>query len=354
VSEKTTTANTKIVSVIGTRPQLVKAAVVTRAIRDDRRFDEVTVDTGQHYDHEMSALLLADLHDVHESQNLDIHGGTPTEMLARMIDGLGGVLGTECPDLVLVYGDTASTMAGALAASRREIPIAHVEAGLRSYNERMREEQIRVAVDRLADIRFCPTAGSVANLAAEGITDGVHHVGDVMFDAALAARSAVTAAGSDLLARLGVESGGYAVATVHRAETTDDPAQLGAVLDYLREVASEVPVVLPVHPRTRKAVDASARSLDGLIAIPPLGYLDMTRLVTGACAIYTDSGGLQKEAYFHRIPCVTLRPETEWVETIDAGWNRLWTVPDYAPRREITDYGDGNAGGAIRDVLAKW
>lgn len=173
-----------------------------------------------------------------------------------------------------------------------------------------------------------------------------------MYDVALAAQAAIDASASDLLERLGVVRGAYAVATVHRAETTDDPGALGKVLAYLDEVAAETPVVFPVHPRTRHAIDEAGLPTDSLIACPPVGYFDMTRLLCGSRAVYTDSGGLQKEAYFHRVPCVTLRPETEWVETIESGWNRLWTVDDYRPRREITDYGDGQASRKIVDVLA--
>jgi UDP-GlcNAc3NAcA epimerase len=253
---------------------------------------------------------------------------------------------------VLVYGDTNSTLGGAHAASSVGATLAHVEAGLRSFNSRMSEERTRVAVDRISNLLFCPTTTAVANLRAEGITEGVHHVGDVMYDAALLARAAVDATPSDLLDRLGVQSGGYVVATVHRAETTDDPASLDKVLTYLRGIAADVPVVVPVHTRTQQAIAATGASTDGLITCAPLGYIDMTRLVVHAHVVCTDSGGLQKEAYFHRVPCVTMRGETEWVETIDAGWNRLWTTADYQPRREISEYGDGHAGRAIVDVLA--
>ncbi len=342
----------KIVSVIGTRPQLVKAAVVTGALRGDDRFVEVTIDTGQHYDAEMSTLLLHGLGAAHASRNLDLHGGSAHELLGRMIDAVGKAIAEEHPDVVLVYGDTNSTLAGTLAASSLDVPIAHVEAGLRSFNRVMREERNRVLVDHAADILFCPTPTAVSNLAAEGVTASVHHVGDVMYDAALLARAAVDDAPSDLHVRLGVESGRYAVATVHRAETTDDPAELGRVLDYLRNAASDAPIVFPVHPRTQKALDAARLSTEGLIACSPVGYLDMTRLLMHACTVYTDSGGLQKEAYFHRVPCVTIRPQTEWVETVDAGWNRLWSVPEFRPRREISDYGDGHAGNEIIEVLA--
>jgi UDP-GlcNAc3NAcA epimerase len=351
-SSKAGRVGVKVISVIGTRPQLVKAAVVTRALRDDGRFEEVTVDTGQHYDPEMSTLLLDDLPGVRTSRNLGLHGGTSTELLARMVDAIGEVLIAEQPDAVLVYGDTNSTLAGALAASSLKLPLAHVEAGLRSFNRLMSEERTRVLVDHAADLLLCPTTGAVQNLASEGITRGVHHVGDVMYDAVLAARDAVTAQPSDLLDQLGLARAEYAVATIHRAETTDDREALGSALAYLRAVGGG-PVAFPIHPRTRKAIDAAGLTTDGLLTCAPLGYLDMTRLLMQARAVYTDSGGIQKEAYFHRVPCVTLRTETEWGETIDAGWNRLWSSASYQPRHEITDYGNGNAGREIARILAE-
>jgi UDP-GlcNAc3NAcA epimerase len=342
----------KVVSVIGTRPQYVKAAVVTRALRDDGRFDEVTIDTGQHYDDEMSAFLLNDLPDVRPARNLGIHEGAEHEVLARMVDAIGAALAEERPDFVLVYGDTNSTLAGAQAANAHAFGIGHVEAGLRSHNQAMREERNRVLVDHLADLLLCPTMLSVANLAAEHLTEGVHHVGDVMYDAALLVREQVEHRPSDLLDRLGIVAGEYAVATIHRAETTDNVSALQAVVHHLSLVASDMPVVFPVHPRTRDAIRAAGVATDALRTIDPIGYRDMTQLVMNAHIVYTDSGGLQKEAYFHRVPCVTLRSETEWVETIDAGWNRLWTVPYYLPRHEIADFGDGHAGRAIVTALA--
>ncbi|MEX0663504.1 MAG: UDP-N-acetylglucosamine 2-epimerase (non-hydrolyzing) [Acidimicrobiia bacterium] len=334
----------KIVSVIGTRPQYVKAAVVTRALRNDGRFDEVTIDTGQHYDAEMSAFLLDDLPDVQRARNLDIHGGAEHEVLGRMIGSVGDALTEENPDAVLVYGDTNSTLAGALAASTLDVPLGHVEAGLRSYNRSMREERNRVLVDHLSQLLLCPTPTAMENLAREGVEQGLHHVGDVMYDAAIAAHEQVANGGD--------APGAHAVATVHRAENTDDSAMLDKVLGYLRGVAAEHPVVLPLHPRTRKAIDAGRLSTEGLDVREPVSYLEMARLLTTATVVYTDSGGLQKEAYFARVPCVTLRNETEWVETVAAGWNRLWTVAEYEPRREISDYGDGHAGQAIVDALA--
>ncbi|MBM3673225.1 MAG: UDP-N-acetylglucosamine 2-epimerase (non-hydrolyzing) [Actinobacteria bacterium] len=341
-----------IVSVIGTRPQYVKAAVVTRALRSDGRFSEITIDTGQHYDPEMSTLLLDDLPDVQRARNLDIHGDDEHAVMARMTAAIGEVLTDQKPDAVLVYGDTNSTVAGARAAAEQGIAIGHVEAGLRSYNTAMREERNRVEVDGISTLLFCPTHASVENLAKEGITNGVHHVGDVMYDAALTAREQVADMSTTRLPAE-IHEPGSALATVHRAETTDDPARLEKVLAYLHDVAETIPGVLvfPVHPRTRAAIDAAGLSTSNLHVTEPLGYLEITYLLMHVDTVYTDSGGLQKEAYFHRVPCVTLRDETEWVETIDAGWNRLWTVSEYAPRREITEYGDGHAGRAIADVL---
>jgi UDP-GlcNAc3NAcA epimerase len=324
----------------------VKAAVVTRALRDDGRFDEVTIDTGQHYDAEMSAFLLDDLPDVQRARNLDIHGGSEHEVLARMIVAVGDTLVEEQPDAVLVYGDTNSTLAGALAASTLDVPVAHVEAGLRSYNRSMREERNRVVVDHLSELLLCPTPTAVENLTREGIVQGVDHVGDVMYDAAIAARERVVSSAD-------APEAAHAIATVHRAENTDDPAALEKVLGYLRDAAASEPILLPLHPRTRTAIEAAGLSTDGLSVCDPISYLEMARLLMTATIVYTDSGGLQKEAYFARVPCVTLRDETEWVETIAAGWNRLWTVAGYEPRREISDYGDGHAGQAIVEALAQ-
>lgn len=347
-------AAVKIVNVIGTRPQFIKVAVVTRALREDGRFEEVTVDTGQHYDPEMSALLLEKLEGLQPARSLGIHGDSTTANLARMVDELGRFLDQERPDRVLVYGDTNSTLAGALAASILGITIAHVEAGLRSFNRAMAEERNRVVADRLSDLLFCPTTKAVENLDAEGITEGVHHVGDVMHDLALMTGRAIDLTPSTLLDELGVERGQYAVATVHRAETTDDRERLQVVLAWLRDRAREHPVLFPVHPRTRSAALRFGLHFDGLATLPPLGYVSMARLVRNAAIVYTDSGGLQKEAYFHGVQCVTLRNETEWTETVEAGWNRLWTQPEqFGERRPISDYGDGHAARAIVEVLAQ-
>ena len=339
-----------IVSVLGARPQFVKAAAISRVMAKSTALTEIMVHTGQHFDASMSAVFFDELGIPEPAHHLDIHGGRHGEMTGRMLPALEQILLDTQPRAVLVYGDTNTTLAAALAAAKLNIPVAHVEAGLRSFNRRMPEEINRVVTDHVSELLFCPTLASVDNLTDEGVRSGVHHVGDVMYEASLfAARAA--AKSSRVLETLGLRSGEYAVATVHRAENTDDGSALAKVLEFLRERASSQPVVLPLHPRTKQAAARHGLSLNGINTCEPLGYLDMTCLVTGATAVYTDSGGLQKEAYFHSVPCVTLRSETEWVETIACGWNRLWTKETYAPRRQIDDYGSGDAATRIIALL---
>ena len=344
---------THLVTVVGARPQFIKAAPVSRALAEQPGARETMVHTGQHFDPEMSQSFFRELELPEPAHNLGIHGGGHGAMTGRMLEALEPILQTERPDAVLVYGDTNSTLAGALAAAKLNIPVAHVEAGLRSFNRRMPEEINRVLADHVSTLLYCPTGAAVGNLAQEGITAGVAKVGDVMYDATLHA-AARARASSCILERLRLTDGAFALATVHRAENTDDPAVLSQILDYLRSRAGSEPMVLPLHPRTRSAVEGAALSLDGLTVVPPCGYLDMHRLLQGATTVYTDSGGLQKEAYFHRTPCVTLRGETEWVETVACGWNRLWRGPDYRPRRAIDDYGDGTAARRIAAHLTDW
>lgn len=341
----------KIVTVVGARPQFIKAAPVSAALKEVG-LEERIVHTGQHFDAAMSDIFFEELGIAAPAYNLEINSLSHGAMTGRMLEGIEDVLVKEKPDLVLVYGDTNSTLAGALAAAKLQIPIGHVEAGLRSFNRRMPEEINRVVTDHLSAVLFCPTAAAVENLAKEGITKGVEYVGDVMFDATLEATRR-SERRSRILETLALTAKGYAVATIHRAENTDDPQRFAAVFSWLRERALSVPVVLPVHPRTRKLIEARKTETSGLRLIAPLGYLDMARLLHHAQAIFTDSGGIQKEAYFHRVPCVTLREETEWVETIEAGWNRLWTSADYAsPRRDISDYGAGDSARRIARILA--
>jgi UDP-GlcNAc3NAcA epimerase len=342
----------KLVSVVGARPQFVKAFPLSKALAAAPDLHEVIVHTGQHFDPNMSQIFFAELGIVEPHYNLNIHGGAHGEVTGRMLAAVEGVLLAERPDAVLVFGDTNSTLAGALAAAKLNIPVIHVEAGLRSFNRTMPEEINRVVTDHVSHILLCPTTTAVANLAAEGVTRGVHQVGDLMYDATLAATE-LSRLHATLLARLGLQPGGYGVATIHRAENTADQAHLAAVFDFLQGAAWEKPIVLPIHPRTRNAAAELGVATDrpGLRLIEPVGYLDMTQLLHHAAFVATDSGGVQKEAYFHRTPCVTLRSETEWVETVECGWNRLWTVPDYRPRREIYEYGGGDCARRCVDVI---
>lgn len=340
----------RIVTVVGARPQFIKAAPVSRALAVEG-IREHLVHTGQHHDAVMSDVFFTELGLRPPDDHLGIHGGGHGDMTGRMLQALEPVLQRVAPDWVLVYGDTNSTLAGALAAAKLGIAVAHVEAGLRSYNRAMPEEINRVLTDHLSTRLFCPTSVAVENLHKEGLTAGVVHVGDVQFDAVLAL--AARARGeSSILDRLGLAAGGFALATLHRAENTDDPGRLSTLFAYLEECAEARPVVLPLHPRTRAALGKAGVIIRRLRVVDPVGPLDMMRLLDACALVLTDSGGLQKEAYFFGKPCVTLRSETEWVETIDCGWNRLWTVPDYRERRPIPDYGDGHAAERIAQSLA--
>lgn len=343
----------RLLTVVGARPQFVKAMPVSRAIARAAGLSEVLVHTGQHHDAALSDSFFTELGLPQPAENLGIHGGSHGEMTGRMLAALDSVIARVQPDLVIVYGDTNSTLAGALAAAKSGVPVAHVEAGLRVFDRSMPEETNRVVVDHLSRLLFAPTRAAVAHLAREGLVEGVRHVGDVMQDAVLA-MAALPATGESILARLGLAPGAYAVATLHRAATTDSAAALAAAVGYLRQQAKRLPIVLPLHPRTREAAVRFGVDLSGLTIVAPVGPLDMQRLLADCAAVFTDSGGLQKEAYFHRKPCVTLRDDTEWSETVDAGWNRLWTVADYRPRREIDDYGAGDAAERIVQAITRF
>lgn len=342
----------RLVSVVGARPQFIKAFPFSQAVCAHPGFEEILVHTGQHFDAAMSEVFFTELGIPPPRYNLDIHGGGHGAMTGRMLAAIEDVLIAEHPDAVVVYGDTNSTLAGALAAAKLAIPLVHVEAGLRSFNRTMPEEINRVVTDRLSSVLLCPTSVAIENLAREGITDGVHKTGDLMSDATRLA-SALAGTHSNILDRLGILPKSYGVATIHRAENTDHPEMLDRIAAFIAAEARNQPIVLPLHPRTRAAAETAgidfARS--GVVLIDPVGYLDMCRLLNSANIVLTDLGGLQKEAYFHRVPCVTLRNETEWVETVANGWNRLWTVPDYRPRKPIEEYGDGNAAAQILGIL---
>ena len=350
----------KIVTVIGNRPQFVKAAAVSGPLR--AAHDEVLVHTGQHYDDELSTIFVTELGVPRPEVQLGLGGGSNTEQTARMLAALDGVLAEHAPDAVLVYGDTNSTLAGGLAAAQRRIPVAHVEAGMRSFDRAMPEELNRVLTDHLADLLLASSDGAAANLAREGVAGDVEVVGDVMVDVAtlLAPRAR---ADDDPLHAAGVSAGQYVLVTAHRAGNVDDPGRLATLVDLL--LSLQTPVVLPLHPRTRARLhDAGLldRLAAGAIVLPPLGYLAFTSLLTRAQAVLTDSGGVQKEAYLAGVPCVTLRDSTEWVETVDAGWNVLVDLdadaahaalarPRPAERPEL--YGDGRAAQRVVVAMAR-
>ena len=342
----------RLLTVVGARPHVVQAAAISRAVAARTDIDEILLHTGQHFDAEMSQVFFDELGIAAPHVNLGIHGGNHGAMTGRMLAGIEEVILAERPDLVLVPGDTNSTLAGALAAVKLDVPVAHLEAGLRSFNRAMPEEINRVLTDHVSALLLCPTTTAIANLNAEGIVEGVHDIGDVMYDATLFA--AARARDSQVLDRLSLVGKRYAVATVHRAESTDDPERLAAIVRFLCRQTRDCAVVLPLHPRTRRRVAELQIDLAPLLVCEPLGYCDMQRLLQSAVSVYTDSGGLQKEAYFHRVPCVTLRDETEWVETVEAGWNRLWKGPDYLPRRDIAAYGDGRAAEKTLDIIAAY
>jgi UDP-GlcNAc3NAcA epimerase len=310
----------KIVTVIGARPQFVKAAVLSRAFLK-QQVAEVLVHTGQHYDPGMSDIFFSELEISEPAYNLNIGSGPHGQQTGAMLSGIEKILLTEKPDWVLVYGDTNSTLAGALAAAKLHIKISHVEAGLRSFNRAMPEEINRVLTDHVSDLLFCPSEESVTNLKNEGITSGVHNVGDVMFEAE---RFAVekNKTRQKITDHLKLKNKSYLLITLHRAETTDVPERLAKILEFFNTIEEEI--VFPVHPRTRNVIkELNFKPSSHVHLIDPVGYFDMVQLEESARMILTDSGGVQKEAYWLKIPCLTLRSETEWVETIQVGWNKL-------------------------------
>lgn len=316
----------KILTVVGARPQFIKAAAVSEAIRSKYAnvVDEVLVHTGQHYDANMSAVFFDELKIPEPRYNLAIAGGNHGAMTGRMLGALEDVFIAEDPDWVLVYGDTNSTLAGVLAAAKLHLPIAHVEAGLRSFNMRMPEEINRIVADRLSNLLFCPTKRAVQNLATEGRTQGVHNVGDVMWDVVLRFKDRARET-SNVLQQKNLIPKDYVLVTCHRAENTDDRERLNEILSAFAEIAKRIPVVFPVHPRSRKLIDGLGLGdlLGKVIVVEPQPFLDMLALEQDAAVICTDSGGMQKEAFFLGVPCVTTRNETEWTETVELGANQL-------------------------------
>ena len=364
----------KILTVVGARPQFVKAAMVSHAIIKHNAADagdpieELILHTGQHYDENMSEIFFSQMGIPRPAIQLNCGGGTHGAMTGKMLAEIEQALIEHKPDWMLVYGDTDSTLAGALAAAKLHIPVAHVEAGLRSFNKAMPEELNRICTDHVSDLLLCPTTEAMRQLSKEGIADGVYHVGDVMYDAAKVFGELADQK-STMLHDLKLVDKGYFLVTCHRAENTDAPVRLRAIFDALCELhRTEFPVVLPLHPRTRNCLAKIGMEPDTLPIklLPPTSFLDMVALEKHAVAILTDSGGVQKEAYFNGVPCVTLRDETEWVETVSSGWNTL-VGADKAKimsvansmregkndRSPIPDYGDGHAAEKVVKLLAE-
>jgi UDP-GlcNAc3NAcA epimerase len=351
----------KILTVVGARPQFIKAAPVSRALRPDHL--EILVHTGQHYDEAMSDVFFTELNIPQPDVNLGVGSGSHGEQTAAMLAALEAQMIRHQPDWVLLYGDTNSTLAGALAAAKLNLRVAHVEAGLRSFNRTMPEEINRVLTDHVSALLFCPTDAAVENLKQEGITAGVHRVGDVMTDALMDARHRI----AERVAALqdeGIAHGSYFLATIHRPANTDDPSALRGIVEGF--AALEHPIVLPVHPRLKAALAREHLSLpENVIAREPASYLTMIALLDGAELVITDSGGLQKETYIMHRPCITVRPETEWVETVESGWNRLADPTPAAlleavsaartvvPKKHPDFYGDGRASHQIVALLAE-
>lgn len=368
----------KTVTVLGARPQFIKAAVVSRSMAlfnggQEEKIEEIIVHTGQHYDLNMSAVFFEEMGIPDPDYNLAISGCSHGAMTGRMLEQIEAVLLKERPDIVLVYGDTNSTLAGALAAVKLSITVAHVEAGLRSFNMKMPEEINRVLTDRSSGLLFCPTTAAVENLGREGIGQYsgllprppiIINVGDVMYDAALFYRKIATPTRS--VKGLVRELDAFYLATVHRSENTDNGDRLRNIFEALVMIAKSTPIVLPLHPRTRKAVDRCGIDLGGVRVVDPVGYFDMITLLENCKGVFTDSGGLQKEAYFFQKPCITLRDETEWVELVEHGFNDVVGAEKDkiidAERRingekrlcSVSLYGQGNAGQKIVQELVNY
>jgi UDP-GlcNAc3NAcA epimerase len=355
----------KVITIVGARPNFVKAAVVSAAFKEHGSFEELILHTGQHYDYEMSGLFFEELGIPKPAIHLDIGSGPHGQQTGRMMEKIESVVARDKPDWLIVHGDTNSTLAGALVAAKLHVPCAHVEAGARSYNRRMPEEVNRVVIDHVADMLFANTQVCIQNLRAEGITgERCLFVGDVMYDAALKF-APFALEKSVILKSENLSSGSYVLATIHRAENTDNPHRLEVIIRALNEVAATLPVLLPTHPRTRKLLsERGFRTQPNLRLLPPIGYLDMLALERSAAIIATDSGGVQREAFFHRVPCITLRDETEMVEIVTLDWLKVVPPLDHEiivdailgwrghRGRDGAPYGDGHASHHIARALA--
>lgn len=350
----------KIITVVGARPQFIKAAPVSKELR--KHFDELLIHTGQHYDDNMSKIFFEELGIPMPDYNLKIGSGNHGKMTGEMLAKLEEIYLNEKPDCVLVYGDTNSTLAGALAASKLLIPVIHVEAGLRSFNKSMPEEQNRILTDNISKLLLVPTKDAEKNLKNEGIENGVYNIGDVMYDAVLMFKEK-SEIKEDLLEKINVKKNDYILTTIHRAENTNDIERLKNIIEALNE--SNETIVLPLHPRTKKFIEQYGLNFNNNIKIiEPVGYLEMLMLEANSKKIVTDSGGVQKEAYFMNKPCVTMRDETEWVETVEVGWNIivgtnkdkiLNGIKSFNPKNNQPDiFGDGKASAKIVDLIKEF
>lgn len=351
----------KIATIVGARPQFIKAAPVSENLRE--HFHEIIIHTGQHYDENMSRIFFEELGIPRPDINLNVGSGRHAQQTGRMLVGIEKILRQEKPDIVLVYGDTNSTFAGALSAAKLHIRIAHIEAGLRSFNRRMPEEINRILTDQISDFLFCPTNTSVAHLTKEGVMGGIYQVGDVMYDAALKFGQ-IAEKKSTIISKLGLQRGEYLLATVHRPHSTDYIDNLTHIVEAFIE--SHETIVFPIHPRTRCYLEKydlwnKLDECQSILNIEPVSYLDMLLLEKNAQKILTDSGGIQKEAYFYQIPCITLREETEWVETVEDGWNTivgtnkiaiLNSIKEFSPNsKQRSLFGNGDASLKISQIL---
>ncbi|GAA0714346.1 UDP-N-acetylglucosamine 2-epimerase (non-hydrolyzing) [Aquimarina litoralis] len=354
----------KIITIIGARPQFIKAATVSRVIKNFKDVFEIIVHTGQHYDDNMSAVFFEEMDIPKPHYNLEIGSGNHGKQTGDMLIEIEKVILEEKPSLVMVYGDTNSTIAGALAATKLHIPVVHIEAGLRSFNKKMPEEINRILTDHVSDILFTPTNTAVENLEKEGISgDKVYKVGDVMYDAALFYTEKAKS-NSKIIERLSLRDTDFVLATVHRAENTDNKIRLSRIFNELDELATKIKVVLPLHPRTKQKKEEFKIVTKNVTFIDPIGYIDMVMLQRACKMIITDSGGIQKEAFFHKKPCITLRSETEWIELVQSECNFLWTeefnlinLYDKLIGKKLNlshdFYGDGDAASLIIDRIVK-
>jgi len=342
----------RVVTIIGARPQFIKASTLSREIKNHDVFEEIVIHTGQHFDKNMSDIFFDELKISKPKYNFDINSCSHGKMTGQMLIAIEEVFLNEKPDLVLVYGDTNSTLAGAIAASKLNIPLAHVEAGLRSFNRKMPEEINRLLTDHLSKFLFCPTKQALKNLKIEGITNGVYHTGDIMYDATIFAKDYINKNFKKLNNKFKIRKNEFGLMTIHRQESVNNKIQFSKLFDYADKFSKKnnIKILFPVHPRTKDLIKEYMLN-SNFSFLDPLSYFEIQYLLSNAFVVLTDSGGLQKEAYFHKVPCVTFRSETEWVETIKNGWNRLWTENHYKSRQKIFDYGDGNGAKNIINIL---